>query len=374
MALEFCLLAATVAIDLPWSVRLGVVIVMGFACLAVLVFATKTVRDSYSSGRLCLLATGLNLEGPRESVQQVPYTKISGVEQRTRPFRVVALGVLGKMSIGIPGPAFRSPAEARELIGLLGARLRDVHSADEIAAMQERERVGARMATELPLFALAFSAVAIVSFLLQLAVSAADGPRVLALGANSGVKILAGEIYRPFSAALLHVSWLHLGANLVSLALVGLLLEGLVGRLRTGLVLGLSSLLGCLASAAWAPDRYAIGASAGVMGLYGLLAAIVLLRRDQLPASLHLGRSVFLLLLVQYLALEFSVANLDHMGHAGGFAAGLAIGAGLLRGRRLLEHDSPPGLALRAVTGLLALGYLAGSLAIVINATRLGEP
>lgn len=155
---------------------------------------------------------------------------------------------------------------------------------------------------------------------------------------------LDGEWWRVGSAGLLHGSWLHLGLNMLGLWSVGQWTEKVWGGWRSTGVFALSSIIGCLASLAWAEAPLVVGASAGIFGLAGALVFARAWGRDSVQESLAPisartlgGWLVFWLALGFALPLLFGVELIAQAGHIGGLLAGLALGAALSRERRGFE-------------------------------------
>lgn len=138
---------------------------------------------------------------------------------------------------------------------------------------------------------------------------------------------LDGSWWRVLSAGLLHGSVLHLVLNTWSLWVVGELAEAAWGHARTGVVFALSSVGGCLASAAWVEAPMVVGASAGIMGIAGALFVARLIGRGRVAAALEpLSARVLGGWLVALVALGFFVDMIAQAGHLGGLLIGLLIG------------------------------------------------
>ena len=99
---------------------------------------------------------------------------------------------------------------------------------------------------------------------------------LIAWGGSFGPRTTNGEWWRLVTTMFVHVSVLHLFADLVGLVAVGVVLERLVGPLAFAAVYvaaGVSSsALGLIGS----PFGVSVGASGAIFGLYGLLLAAVM--------------------------------------------------------------------------------------------------
>ncbi|MFV8751094.1 rhomboid family intramembrane serine protease [Nannocystaceae bacterium ST9] len=165
------------------------------------------------------------------------------------------------------------------------------------------------------------------------------------LGALADVRVwLDGEWWRVVTAGLLHGSWLHLGLNMMGLWSVGQWTEKAWGGWRSTGVFALSSIVGCLASLAWAEAPLVVGASAGIFGLAGALVVARAwgsepVRRTLEPISARTlgGWLIFWLAFGFALPLLFGVELIAQAGHIGGLLAGGALGWALSRERRGFE-------------------------------------
>ncbi|KAH8315765.1 hypothetical protein KR067_001071, partial [Drosophila pandora] len=85
------------------------------------------------------------------------------------------------------------------------------------------------------------------------------------------------QLWRFFSYALLHASWLHLAFNVLTQLLFGLPLESVHGSMRTGVIYMAGVLAGSLGTSVVDSEVYLVGASGGVYALLAAQLASVLL-------------------------------------------------------------------------------------------------
>jgi membrane associated rhomboid family serine protease len=163
------------------------------------------------------------------------------------------------------------------------------------------------------------------------------------------VDVADGQWWRLVTAGFLHIGPLHVAVNMFALYILGRDLELVLGRLRYGLLYGVSLLGGSTAIMLFGdPDRPVAGASGAVFGLMGAL--VVVLRRLQLsptPALLTIGLNV---------VLTFTIPGLSVLGHLGGLLTGLLAAAVLVHG---------PARS-RPSAGLLAVGGIAMVLVVLV--------
>jgi len=159
--------------------------------------------------------------------------------------------------------------------------------------------------------------------------------------------------WRLITSAFLHISPIHLGANMLALVVIGPPLERLLGRSRFLAVYLLAALGGSAAIYAFgAAGVPVVGASGAIFGLFG--ASLVLVR--------HLGLDVQWLVgvIVLNFVFTFSVHGISRLGHLGGFITGcvaaLAI-AGLPGAQRRLTNHAQT-TALLTLFGAIVLSIV----------------
>jgi hypothetical protein len=93
------------------------------------------------------------------------------------------------------------------------------------------------------------------------------------------------------------------------------------------LLFALSSVIGCLASLAWAEAPLVVGASAGIFGIAGALWVVRTVGTVELKARVEtISARALGLMLLAMVALGFIVPVVAQAGHLGGLAAGAWIG------------------------------------------------
>lgn len=162
-----------------------------------------------------------------------------------------------------------------------------------------------------------------------------------------------GAWWRVISAGFLHGSVLHLVLNTWSLWVVGELAESAWGHARMGVLFGLSSVGGCLASAAWVEAPMVVGASAGIMGVAGAIFVGRLLGKGKVALALApLSARVLGGWLVVLIVLGFVIEVIAQAGHLGGLLIGLLLGLAWSRPDAQLSIAGRLGVGL-ALAGLM---------------------
>jgi membrane associated rhomboid family serine protease len=132
-------------------------------------------------------------------------------------------------------------------------------------------------------------------------------------------QVAHGEWYRVVSSMFLHYGIVHIAFNMWALWVMGIALEGMLGRLRFLGLYFLSGLGGSVLSFATGPVLTpAAGASGAIFGLFG--AFFVVLRRRNLETGGIVG------LIAVNLVISFTISNIDWRGHVGGLIVGTVVG------------------------------------------------
>jgi membrane associated rhomboid family serine protease len=144
-----------------------------------------------------------------------------------------------------------------------------------------------------------------------------------------------GDYYKLLTAAFLHVNLLHIGTNMLSLAIIGPPIEMLLGRWRFAVLYLLGALGGSAAIYAFSSDTYGttVGASGAIFALFG--AAVPLVRKLSLDPQWLIGIVAF------NFVVTFSVPDISKLGHLGGFVAGLLAGVAIGGLPRVKQRIAP---------------------------------
>jgi membrane associated rhomboid family serine protease len=191
----------------------------------------------------------------------------------------------------------------------------------ECARQRTRARTVGSTSDE-PMLTYVLIGISVVAFVGQVAGGASatgsgfGGSTLLQEGAISRPAIADGEYWRLITAGFLHAGFFHLLFNMFSLYILGSLLEPAIGRLRFGLIYGVSLLAGSFGALLVEPDALTVGASGAIFGLMGA-AVIVMRNRGISPMESGLGLWIGLNLLI-----TFTVPNISIGGHIGGLLGG----------------------------------------------------
>ncbi|TMC96721.1 MAG: rhomboid family intramembrane serine protease [Chloroflexi bacterium] len=132
---------------------------------------------------------------------------------------------------------------------------------------------------------------------------------LIAFGAKDNDLILQGQYWRFVTPIFLHANLLHLGLNMLNLAVLGVFLERLVGHIRFLLIYVTTGIVSIIASFYFMPQEISVGASGAIFGLVGAYSVFVLMhrrafRKGGIPALLWL-----IIVIVGNLSIGFFVPN-----------------------------------------------------------------
>lgn len=154
--------------------------------------------------------------------------------------------------------------------------------------------------------------------------------------------------WRLLTDAFVHTSFWHIALNLLSLWLIGRILEPLIGRWRMLTLYLVSAFGGSVAVALLAPGTFVMGASGAIFGLFGALLVI----------GRHLGAEITGILVI--LAVNLVIGFIPSLGiswqaHVGGLAAGLLMALILVGSRGRDRRARTIGLTVALCVGLALL-------------------
>lgn len=149
-----------------------------------------------------------------------------------------------------------------------------------------------------------------------------------AFGGNSARGILSGELWRLLFNSFLHSGFAHIFGNMLSLAVIGSILEPYIGRKRFLITYLSCSLAGSINSLLWKMSAVSAGASIPIAGMYGMLLVLLISgkinKRDRLILSIVTVWDILELIMV------FNEQNIDNGGHIGGYLTGCIVGAAII--------------------------------------------
>ncbi len=223
---------------------------------------------------------------------------------------------------------------------------------DELQGQQEDavEQPAPPMPVYTITFIVAIGAVALTQFLTGLEAS------ILAAGFDKPLFLKQHEYWRILTGATTHGSIMHVAMNCYAFYSFGRIFEMLSNRAHLAIVFLLSAIGGGILSLVFQPDGLSVGASGGVVGLIGYLAAYAFRRRDFISPEFRKSLLVNIgFILVFGLVLYQTI---DNFGHIGGLITGAVYG--LLQIPSDVHIDPREAGSTAQFTGLASLGiYIA---------------
>ncbi|WP_066312217.1 rhomboid family intramembrane serine protease [Bacillus sp. FJAT-29814] len=144
-------------------------------------------------------------------------------------------------------------------------------------------------------------------------------------GAKVNQLIYQGEWWRFFTPVFIHIGFLHLAMNTLSLYYLGVEVERIYGRFRFLIIYLFAGFAGVVASFLFSSTLSA-GASGAIFGCFGALLYFGVTYPKLFMRTM--GMNLFAVLALN-LVFGFSVSGIDNAGHLGGLAGGF-LAAGLV--------------------------------------------
>jgi membrane associated rhomboid family serine protease len=129
-----------------------------------------------------------------------------------------------------------------------------------------------------------------------------------------------GQYWRLLTVGALHGSVLHIFLNGNALYGLGGLVEYLSNRAHLALVFVLAILGGSLASLFFGPFEHAVGASGGILGVFGYLLIYAYRRKQQLPPGFLKSLLINIAFIAGFGIIAYQLV--DNFAHVGGFLVG----------------------------------------------------
>eukprot|EP01129_Flabellula_baltica_P015021 TRINITY_DN7397_c0_g1_i1.p1 TRINITY_DN7397_c0_g1~~TRINITY_DN7397_c0_g1_i1.p1 ORF type:complete len:332 (+),score=24.64 TRINITY_DN7397_c0_g1_i1:89-1084(+) len=131
------------------------------------------------------------------------------------------------------------------------------------------------------------------------------------------------QVWRLFTAVFLHVGFIHLGMNLLSLVSIGLKVEANIGHVSFLIVYFGSALTGTIASCIFLPQVLSVGASTSIFGLFALWFVDLYINWQNAQGAVCLLVSLLVSVMISLCIGLLPV--IDNFAHLGGFFGGLFI-------------------------------------------------
>lgn len=164
----------------------------------------------------------------------------------------------------------------------------------------------------------------IMFFLLEQAGGSMNMATLIDFGAKYNPGIIDGEWWRLFSAAFLHIGFLHLFMNSLALFYLGGAVERIFGTRRFFFIYTAAAAVGSLASFSF-NEQVSAGASGAIFGCFGALLYFGWVHKKLFFRTM--GFNVLIILVIN-LGFGFAVPAIDNGAHIGGLIGGfLAAGA-----------------------------------------------
>ncbi len=150
-------------------------------------------------------------------------------------------------------------------------------------------------------------------------------------GAQVNFLVAQGQVWRIFTAMFLHFNLIHIGLNMLTLFLIGGVVETVYGKWRYLLIYLASGIVGGIVTYfVMPPETLAAGASGAIFGVFGALGMFYILNRQALGRYGAGAIMNWLFWLGLNIVFGFSIPGIGIWDHIGGLVAGMVIAALLM--------------------------------------------
>ena len=149
---------------------------------------------------------------------------------------------------------------------------------------------------------------------------ATDGKTLLTFGANLGLLVKQGEIYRLLTCAFVHIGIIHLVVNMYSLYVIGSQVENFYGKIKYLLIYLISAVCGSILSIGFTDNVISAGASGAIFGLLGAILYFGVKYRTYLGQTI---KSQVIPIILINLIIGFTTPGIDNAAHIGGLIGGV---------------------------------------------------
>lgn len=138
--------------------------------------------------------------------------------------------------------------------------------------------------------------------------------------------VIKGELYRLLTSIFLHSDMMHIFMNMLSLYIVGRMVERLFRPFSYLGIYFISALFGSFTSIYFHPTGWAVGASGAIFGIFGALAGFAWVHRNTMQKQfMEFMRSFGLILLLNFV-IGMVFPSIDMSAHIGGLISGVVGG------------------------------------------------
>ncbi|OYQ68255.1 rhomboid family intramembrane serine protease [Aerococcus sp. 1KP-2016] len=190
------------------------------------------------------------------------------------------------------------------------------------------------MANKKPYVTYGLIAIQVVLFLAMQVMGGSESALTLILfGAKFNPLIAAGEYWRLIMPIFLHIGWMHLLINTITLYYLGSMVENILGHWKYLVIYLTAGIMGNLFSYQFS-DNVSAGASTALFGLFAVFLAL----RNLYPSNRYIQSlgSQYMTLIGINLVFGFLGSGIDIWGHIGGIVGGFLITMTLMKGE---GHD-----------------------------------
>ena len=204
-------------------------------------------------------------------------------------------------------------------------------------------------------FTVAIIVITTIMFVAQIVTNAAGAGGGLAGGVTGalelyGPQVANGEWWRILSVGLTHAGIVHLGMNMISLWVVGSIVEVGIGPARYLAIYVAATVWGSFGALISDPNAATVGASGGIFGLLAAIMVIQWLRGGRVGGDL-------IAVMAFNLAFTFSIPGISKGGHVGGIVGGALAAFAIVGLERRANASRRSQVAFAAAATVIVVGF-----------------
>lgn len=176
----------------------------------------------------------------------------------------------------------------------------------------------------------------VVIFIIPQIFTALYEPIYQAYALNDYWTIFKGESYRFVTSIFLHFDGMHILMNMLSLYMVGRMVEKLFSTTAYLSIYFVTAFFGAMLSLYVHPNSWGVGASGAIFGLFGALVGFAFFHRKRMRQQFMAFMKDFGIILLINLAIGFIFPSIDVAAHVGGLLSGMVLGYLIAKNFKLL--------------------------------------
>lgn len=198
--------------------------------------------------------------------------------------------------------------------------------------------------------------------------------QLLRWGADLGQKVVDGEYWRIITSGFIHATFMHILFNCLGCYYFGMAVEQYQGRARLVGIFLFAVITGNIAGLWMHPGTVAVGASGGLFGLIGMMAAMTVRYYRQMPHMVRTALKKWIVTIILYNVIFTAMPDVDASAHVGGLIGGFLMGLIVARPLGSKARPSIATVAMAAILMILTVNIGAKVIAGIATKLKKSEP